>query len=117
MNSKFKPISDDTKESLYTLFDSFLKDECISSGRAIAFQWLESSGYLIVSKSVKLEACRKAIRYLLKKDSKLPANVQKPYLYNRNSCFMVKCKAKTLLLEDYFAKIDANGKHLKDILK
>ena len=77
---------------------------------------LKDCGNIDPPKKEVIEACRKAMVILLKKDSELPVKLQKPYLYNLNSRFMVKRKAKTLLLEDIFAKIDAKGKHLKDYL-
>jgi len=40
----------------------------------------------------------------------------KPYIYNGKSNLMVIFNAKTLLLEDYFKKIDSENKNLETIL-
>lgn len=116
MKTNNKPFLFNNKEALCKLFDKFILEGYIETGQASFYDILKSYGNINPSKKEVLESCRIAIVYLLDKDFKLPERMRKPYLYNRNSCFMVKSKAKTLILEDLFAKIDAEGKHLKDFL-
>lgn len=116
MKTNSKPFLFNYKEALCNLFDKFISEGHIESGHSNFYDVLKDCGNIDPPKKEVIEACRKAMVILLKKDSELPVKLQKPYLYNLNSRFMVKRKAKTLLLEDIFAKIDAKGKHLKDYL-
>jgi hypothetical protein len=116
MKTNSKPFLFNYKEALCKLFDNFLEEGKINSGSYTFYDALKEAGCINPSKEVIIEACRKARVFLLQKDSERPKNQQKPYLYNNNHNFIVKINAKALLLEDIFAKIDAEGKHLKDFL-
>lgn len=116
MKTNNKPYNENKKEVLSRLFDTFIKEGHLEGGNAIFYDILKEYGNINPPKEDVFEACRKASIILLRKDALLPKRIQKPYLYARNSCFMVKNKAKTLILEDLFAKIDAEGKHLKQFL-
>ena len=116
MKTNNKPFTFNKCNALHELFNQFLDDGFINSGSYIFYDILKEHGNINPSKFEILEASRKAKIHLLKKDSELPIRKQKPYLYKSYQNFIVKIKAKTLILEDLFAKIDAEGKHLKDFL-
>lgn len=116
MKTNFKPFDFNKKEALCKFYEDFLEFGTINSGSYIFYDILKECGNINPTKEEVLEACRKAKIILLKKDSELPKKMQKPFLYQSNHNFIVKIKAKVLILEDIFAKIDASGKHIKDFL-
>ena len=116
MKTNFKPFDFNKKEALCKFYEDFLEEGLINSGSYIFYDILKECGNIDPPKEEVLEACRKARIFLLNKDAELPKRMQKPYLYKNNNNFIVKIKAKVLILEDVFAKIDASGKHIKDFL-
>lgn len=117
MKTNFKILKPDEKENVCKCFDDFIKDDYLKSGRSISFDILEANNYILLTGSEKLEYYKQARSILLEEDGKKPKELQKPAFYSGNRSYVVTIKAKVLILESYFAKIDASGKHLKDVLK
>ena len=119
MKTNFKPeeLKPDEKANVCKCFDDFIENEYLQSGRSISFDILEANKYIVLSRSEKIEYYKQAQKILLEIDSKKPKGLQKPAFYSGARSYVVTIKAKVLILESYFAKIDASGKHLKQILK
>lgn len=111
-----KQLNDNLKSVCELCFDNFLEEEHIPSGRSKIYDILSEGNYINLSNKEKKEYYEKARTILTAEEMKKPDKQRKLYLLSGNRSLFISFKAKVLILEDYFAKIDANGKHLKEIL-
>lgn len=111
-----KQLNDNKKEICCKCFEEFLEEEHIPAGKSIFYDILSEGNYINLSSKEKKEYYEKALTILTTEEMKKPDKQRKLHLLSGNRSLFITFKAKVLILEDYFAKIDADGKHLKEIL-
>lgn len=109
-------LTDNLKEVCIACFEKFLIDEYIPSGRSSIYDHLSKHNYIILSKDELWNYYNEAKRILTAEEMKKPEKQRKLDLITRKRSLFVIFKSKALILETYFARIDAEGKHLKEIL-
>lgn len=105
------------KECSCNCFDRFIDTGEVPSGDSTYYDILKRFGFINLSNKEVREYYLKAQRFLIQKEIEGQNRNYKIQFYRGNRVLMVVFKAKAMVLEDYFTKIDAEGKHLKDILK
>jgi len=111
-----KQLNDNDKQILCNCFDEFIREEYIPSGKYIFYDILNNGNYINLSSKEKKDYYEKARTILTAEQMNKPQKQRKLYLLSGKRSLSIIFKANVLILEDYFAKIDADGKHLKDIL-
>ncbi len=87
----------------------------VPPGDYVAYEILETHGFIKVSNKQKRAYRDKAKALMIKEDSFKHHTKRKPNLY-KNRAKALTFRAKALILQDYFLSIINSGKHLKDIL-
>ena len=110
-------LNQNLKDVCLTCFEDFLKEETIASGRSKIYDLLSEAGFINLSKKEVIQYYKQAQRILIYEEMQKPEKER--FLlrfYQGEKSLIVIFKAKVLALETYFAKIDAEGKNLKDII-
>lgn len=96
-------------------FDTFLDEHEIPSGMYFIYDALDKFNVINYTPEHRKEMYNEAQRFLILKEEQKPDGGN-PEFYKGSKISAVIFKAKTMSLENFFAKLDAEGKHLKDIL-
>ena len=111
-----KQLNDNLKAVCCLCFDQFIEEENIPSGRSKVYDFLSQANHINLSNKKKKEYYEQARTILTAEEMNKPEKQRKLYLLSGNRSLYISFKAKVLILEDFFAKLDADNKHLKDIL-
>lgn len=109
-------LNDNLKEVCVKCFEEFLDLHFIYAGHSVVFDILSSANYLKLTRKETLKFYQDAKKILTEEEMKKPEKERKLALLSGERSLTVIFKAKALALETFFARIDAEGKHLKDIL-
>lgn len=115
-NIKPLPMNDNLTSCCVKRFENFLKEETLPSGEATFYDILTAHNYFSISPKEKGVYFNKARVFLQEKENNKKVGKIQQNKYDKSTGLVVVFKAKVLALEDYFRKIQSEGKHLKDIL-
>lgn len=111
-----KKLTDNEEEVCLACFQEFLEQPFLLQVRSKIYDILASANLLRFNNSQVLNFYEDARRILTAEEMKKPERQRKLYLFTGERSLTVIFKAKVLALESFFARLDAEGKHLKDIL-
>lgn len=97
-------------------YDRFLDDHEIPAGMYFIYDALDKFKVIKCTPEQRKEMYNEAQRFLILKEEQKPNGEGNPDFYKGSKKLAVIFKAKAMLLENFFAKLDAEGKHLKDII-
>lgn len=115
-NIKPLPMNDNLTSCCVKRFENFLEEEKIPSGESTFYDILTAHNYFSISPKEKGVYFNKARTILQEKENNKKIGRIQVDKYKNRSGLSVVFQAKVLALEDYFRKIQSEGKHLKDIL-
>lgn len=95
-------------------FEKFLDEHEIPSEMYFIYDALAKFKVINYTPEQRKEMYNEAQIFLILKEKQKPYG--NPYIYKADKIPAVIYKAKTMALENFFAKLDAEGKHLKDII-
>lgn len=110
------PLNDNLKAACVKCFEEFLDQHFIYSGSSVIFDILSSNNYINLNRKETLAFYEQARKLLTAEEMKKPEKERKLSLLSGDRSLTVIFKAKALALETFFARIDAEGKHLQEIL-
>lgn len=115
-NIKPVPMNDDLNSCCIRTFEQFTEEGFVLSGQSTFYDILTRHKYFSLTPKQKGQYYKKAQQFLQEKENEKPVKQRRQNFYSGNRALSVVFKAKAMALEDYFKKIQSEGKHLKDIL-
>lgn len=116
MKTKPLPLSNNLKNVCIKCFDEFLDKEHLPAGRSVFYDILTRFGYISLTKKEKISYYKQAQSLLIQQEKEGENNSKQIGFLSRDRVLTIIFKSKTMALEDFFTKLDAQEKHLKDIL-
>lgn len=111
-----KELNENEKAVCLNCFKEFLDNHFLPSGNSIIFDLLKSANVLKLTNKETLNFYEQARKTLTEEQMSKPEKERKLYLLTGESSLFIVFKAKVLALETFFARLDAEGKNLKDLL-
>ena len=96
-------------------FDDFLNEMHINPGMYYIYDALYKFEVISFTPRERTQMYNEAQRLLIQMEEQKPGGGN-PEFFKGSKRSAVIFKAKTMMLENYFAKLDARGKHLRDII-
>lgn len=116
MKTNRKIMNSGNKKICCLIFDFYIENGYINTGKALIYGILKEHNIIDPPKEEIIKSCDNAIDYFKNNTGLFGINQHNVKYYNRRDTYMVKNKAKVLILENFFEEIHKENKHLKDYL-